>query len=64
MNINGKPYRTIWPGDDGWSVNIIDQTKLPHDFEIVTLRTLEDAAHAIESMQVRGAPLILSLIHI
>ena len=58
MNINGKPYRTIWPGDDGWSVNIIDQTKLPHDFEIETLRTLDDAARAIETMQVRGAPLI------
>ncbi|MGI8724948.1 MAG: S-methyl-5-thioribose-1-phosphate isomerase [Methyloceanibacter sp.] len=58
MNINGKPYRTIWPAEDGWSVNIIDQTKLPHAFDLVTLRTLEDAARAIETMQVRGAPLI------
>ena len=58
MNINGKPYRTIWLNQDGKSVDIIDQTKLPHRFEIVTLRTLEDAAHAISTMLVRGAPLI------
>jgi methylthioribose-1-phosphate isomerase len=58
MNINGKPYRTIWLNEDGKSVEIIDQTKLPHKFETVTLRTLEDAARAISTMQVRGAPLI------
>jgi methylthioribose-1-phosphate isomerase len=58
MNINGKPYRTIWLGDDDWSVEIIDQTRLPFAFEIVTLRKLEDAARAIKTMQVRGAPLI------
>ncbi|MCC7251699.1 S-methyl-5-thioribose-1-phosphate isomerase [Hyphomicrobium sp.] len=58
MKINGKAYRTIWPGEDGASVVIIDQTKLPHRFETVTLRTAEEAAHAILTMQVRGAPLI------
>ena len=58
MNIDGKPYRTIWLNDDGKSVEIIDQTKLPHVFETVTLSTLEDAARAISTMQVRGAPLI------
>ena len=58
MNVNGKPYRTIWLGRDGWSVEIIDQTKLPHSFEIATLRSVGDAAHAISTMQVRGAPLI------
>lgn len=58
MNINGKPYRTIWLNRDGKSVEIIDQTKLPHKFETVTLRALEDAARAISTMQVRGAPLI------
>ena len=31
MNINGKPYRTIWVAADGWSVEIIDQTRLPHE---------------------------------
>jgi methylthioribose-1-phosphate isomerase len=58
MKINGKHFRTIWLSDDGWSVNIIDQTRLPHSFEVVTLRTLDDAARAISDMQVRGAPLI------
>jgi len=58
MNINGKPYRTIWLNPDGWSVEIIDQTKLPFSFETVTLKSLEDAARAIADMQVRGAPLI------
>jgi methylthioribose-1-phosphate isomerase len=58
MNIDGKPYRTIWLGPDGASAEIIDQTKLPFALEIVSLKTLDDAAHAICSMQVRGAPLI------
>ena len=58
MNIDGKHYRTIWLNPDGWSVEIIDQTKLPFRFETVTLRTLDDAAKAISTMQVRGAPLI------
>ncbi|MEM8573035.1 MAG: S-methyl-5-thioribose-1-phosphate isomerase [Pseudomonadota bacterium] len=58
MNIDGKPYRTIWLGSDGVSAEIIDQTKLPFALEIVALRGLEDAARAISSMQVRGAPLI------
>ncbi|MCJ7788244.1 MAG: S-methyl-5-thioribose-1-phosphate isomerase, partial [Methyloceanibacter sp.] len=58
MNIDGKPYRTIWLNEDGWSVEIIDQTRLPFVFATVTLRTLEDAARAISTMQVRGAPLI------
>lgn len=58
MKIDGTVYRTIWPSDDGTAVMIIDQTRLPHRFETITLRTVEDAAHAIREMQVRGAPLI------
>ena len=45
-------------GADGWSVEIIDQTALPHRFAVLSLRDLRQAAHAIKSMQVRGAPLI------
>ena len=57
MKINGKHYRSVWPiGEDAFG--IIDQTKLPHEFVTLTLRTAEDAAHAIKSMQTRGAPLI------
>jgi methylthioribose-1-phosphate isomerase len=58
VNINGIPYRTIWLAADGWSVEIIDQTKLPHALSIVALKTLEQVAEAIKTMQVRGAPLI------
>ena len=58
MKIDGFSYRTIWVDEDGWSVRIIDQTKLPWAVEIVRLTTLEQGAHAIRSMQVRGAPLI------
>src|SRR5262249_7617232 len=58
MRVDGVWQRTIAPGADGWSVEIIDQTRLPHRFERTVLRTLEQAVHAIASMQVRGAPLI------
>jgi methylthioribose-1-phosphate isomerase len=37
---------------------LIDQTRLPHENVVVTCRTAEDVAHAIRSMQVRGAPAI------
>src|SRR4029078_9174382 len=58
MNIDGKHSRTFWLNSEGWSVEIIDQTKLPFRFETATLRTLDDAARATSTMQVRGAPLI------
>ncbi len=58
MKIDGVPYRTIWMNDDGWSVEIIDQTVLPHEFRTATMKTLDDAAVAIRDMLVRGAPLI------
>jgi methylthioribose-1-phosphate isomerase len=58
MKIDGVPSRTIWLQPDGWSVGILDQTALPHVVERLTLKTVEDAAHAIKTMQVRGAPLI------
>jgi len=57
MLVNGKPFRTIWV-DETEQVKIIDQTRLPHEFSIVTLDTVDDAATAIEDMLVRGAPLI------
>ncbi len=58
MQIDGTPFRTIWVGSDGHTVEIIDQTRLPHEFTIVELKSLDDAARAIADMQVRGAPLI------
>jgi len=56
--INGEHFRSIWLNDDGWRVNIIDQTTLPFNFSLVHLSTLQDAACAISDMNVRGAPLI------
>jgi methylthioribose-1-phosphate isomerase len=59
MNIDGTHYRSVWVDpDDGWSVRIIDQTKLPWSLEILRLTTAAQAANAIRTMQVRGAPLI------
>ena len=58
MNVNGTPTRSIWPHAGQFSVSIIDQTALPHCYRTLDLHTLEDAAHAIRCMQVRGAPLI------
>jgi len=58
MNVAGRPMRTIWLAADGRRVEIIDQTRLPHELAIVALTALDDAAHAIRAMQVRGAPLI------
>jgi methylthioribose-1-phosphate isomerase len=58
MKINGVPSRTIWLEPDGWSVRILDQTVLPHAVVRLTLTTVGDAARAIKTMQVRGAPLI------
>ncbi len=58
MKINDIPTRTIWATSDDHAVDIIDQTALPHEYRTLRLNTLEDAAHAIRSMQVRGAPLI------
>ena len=58
MKVDGKPYRTIWLGADGATVQVIDQTLLPHRFVVRDLRTMEDAEIAIRTMIVRGAPLI------
>jgi methylthioribose-1-phosphate isomerase len=59
MKIDGTPYRSVWVDtQDQWSVRILDQTKLPWSVDIVRLTTVAMAAHAIRSMQVRGAPLI------
>ncbi len=58
MRVEGNPYRTIWPAGDGVAVEIIDQTRLPHEFVTVRLENLHDAAIAIKNMLVRGAPLI------
>ncbi len=57
MQVAGTSYRTLWPLDAA-SVRVIDQSRLPFEFECVDLRSLDDAARAIRTMVVRGAPLI------
>lgn len=58
MRVGGKAYRSIWADAAAGAVTIIDQTRLPHDFATLPLKTVAEAAHAIKTMQVRGAPLI------
>ncbi|WP_137177156.1 S-methyl-5-thioribose-1-phosphate isomerase [Roseomonas sp. AR75] len=59
MKIDGIHYRSVWVDkDDGWSVRIFDQTRLPWAIDILRLTDVDQAAHAIRSMQTRGAPLI------
>lgn len=56
MKVGTDHYRSIW--NDAGAVRIVDQTRLPHEFVVVTLDTLAVAATAIRDMWVRGAPLI------
>lgn len=59
MQIQGKQYHTIWlKKDDSKTVQVIDQRKLPFQFEVLDLKTTDDAFFAIKEMVVRGAPLI------
>ena len=58
MKIAGTAYTTIWPAPDGRRVVVIDQTRLPFRFETVMLGSMAQAAEAIRTMIVRGAPLI------
>jgi len=58
MKVGGTAMRSIWLEPDGWSVGIIDQTRLPHALVTDRLTTLGEAGKAIRAMRVRGAPLI------
>ena len=58
MKVDGVVRRSIQLAADGHSVEIVDQTLLPHRFVTRELRNLADVVEAIRSMRVRGAPLI------
>jgi methylthioribose-1-phosphate isomerase len=58
MKVDGQPFRSIWVEPDGWTIGAIDQRRLPHEFVLAKMTTCEEAADAIRSMLVRGAPLI------
>lgn len=53
MKVNGSSFRTVWI--EGNTVRMIDQTRLPHFFEIVDMPTHRETANAITEMTVRGA---------
>ena len=55
MNIDGKPYRTVWKAAHADSVEIIDQRHLPFKLVIETLHDVKSVATAILDMHVRGA---------
>ena len=50
--------RTVEWDPQGPAVRLIDQRLLPEEFRILTLRTPEEVAEAIQGMAVRGAPAI------
>lgn len=58
MNVNNEPYQSIWYNDKKDQVWVIDQRKLPFEFTVIELKSVEDAFWAIKEMVVRGAPLI------
>jgi methylthioribose-1-phosphate isomerase len=58
MKVGDRHYRSLWADRPGGPVHIIDQTRLPHAFETRSLDSPEAVAEAIETMRVRGAPLI------
>ena len=59
MQVNGKNYHTIWIHPTNKTiVQVIDQRKIPFEFQLVDLKTPADTFEAIKNMTVRGAPLI------
>jgi methylthioribose-1-phosphate isomerase len=58
MKVGNQEYRTIWIDHEAKKVCFIDQTLLPFNFEIKSTDCTTDLITAIETMQVRGAPVI------
>lgn len=59
MRVNSRHFRTIWlKENDPQTIQIIDQRKLPHEFVVEDLPTVDAMAIAIRDMHLRGAGLI------
>jgi methylthioribose-1-phosphate isomerase len=59
MKVGEREYRSIWQDEsDPSTIRVIDQRKLPFSFDIIALRSVDDVCMAINTMAVRGAPLI------
>jgi len=57
MIVNGKHHRTVWLDEENSQkvVKMINQSLLPHLFEIVTYKTYQEVANSIKTMVTRGA---------
>jgi len=55
MQVDGRPYRTVWSDPGKGVICIIDQGHLPWNFVLKDLTTVEETAVAIREMHVRGA---------
>ncbi len=58
MLVNNKQTQAIWFNQTTQTVEIIDQRKIPFEFKVLTINSLEDAFTSIKDMIIRGAPLI------
>ncbi len=58
MLVNEKHYRTIWLSKEDGHIYIIDQRKLPFQFEIEQIDSPDRMCVAIKDMHLRGAGLI------
>ena len=58
MKIGDKHYRSLWWDEGQQVLQIIDQRRLPYEFQIINVETSQDYLDAIFQMRVRGAPLI------
>ena len=56
MLVDGEERKSLW--FEGNALHMIDQRKLPFEYEIFVARNVEEVAFAIENMVVRGAPAI------
>ncbi|NNG00533.1 MAG: S-methyl-5-thioribose-1-phosphate isomerase [Desulfobacteraceae bacterium] len=58
MKVDGKDIRPIWYDSTTQIVQVIDQRRLPHEFAVMPLTSVDDIIVAIKELAVRGAPLI------
>jgi len=58
MKVDGEELRPIWFDDQSQVVEVIDQRRLPHEFKVLALDSVDTVIYAIQEMVVRGAPLI------
>lgn len=62
MKVGTQYYESLWfDADHPGEVRVINQRKLPWDFQILVLSGVEEVYRAIREMEVRGAPVIGAL---